>query len=116
MTLFTQLYYHVTVAHIVSPSCFYPAPHVESAVVVLERRDPRVKLQPGAPFHDLVRAGFCQRRKMLRKLIAGYGGLDAAFARAGVAATARAEELSLDQWITLANTVGPASGVRAGPG
>ena len=138
LTLFTQLHYHCTVAHIVSPSCFYPSPHVESAIVVLDRRDPRVKLKPGAPFHEIVRAGFSQRRKMMRKLLVnavaafgpsavasakgderGPGGkhgeprlanaattaarVDAAFAEAGVALTARAEELSLDQWIIVAN-------------
>jgi 16S rRNA (adenine1518-N6/adenine1519-N6)-dimethyltransferase len=105
LTLFTQLHYHCTVAHIVSPSCFYPSPHVESAIVVLDRRDPRVKLKPGAPFHKIVRAGFSQRRKMLKNLLVGCGDVARTFADAGVALTARAEELSLDQWITLANAL-----------
>ena len=105
LTLFTQLYYHVTIAHIISPSCFYPAPQVESAVVVLERRDPRVKLEDPKLFHDLVRHGFNQRRKMLRKLLAEFGTTEAAYHAAGVEPTARAEELSLDQWITLTNAI-----------
>ena len=75
--------------------------------MVLERRDPRVKLLAGAPFHDLVRAGFGQRRKMLHKLLAEFGDVDAAFAAASVAATARAEELAIDQWIVLANSLHP---------
>lgn len=110
LTLFTQLYYHVTIAHIVSPSCFYPAPKVESAVVILERREPRVKLKPGAPFHELVRLGFSQRRKMLRKLIAGRSGVDRAFEAVGLAQTVRAEELSLEQWISLANELSEQAG------
>ena len=105
LTVFTQLRYHVTIAHIVSPQCFYPAPRVASAIVVLERRDPRVKLQAGAPFHEIVRAGFSQRRKMLKKLLVKFGNADIAFATAEISSTARAEELSLDQWITLANAV-----------
>jgi 16S rRNA (adenine1518-N6/adenine1519-N6)-dimethyltransferase len=105
LTLFTQLYYHVTIAHVVSPRCFYPAPQVESAVVALDRRDPRVKLEQDAPFHKIVRNGFNQRRKMLRKLLAEFKHVDAAFAAAGVAATARAEELALEQWIKLANAL-----------
>jgi 16S rRNA A1518/A1519 N6-dimethyltransferase RsmA/KsgA/DIM1 with predicted DNA glycosylase/AP lyase activity len=40
---------------------------------------------------------------MLKKLLVGCGDVARAFADAGVALTARAEELSLDQWITLAN-------------
>jgi len=109
LTVFTQLGYHVTIAHIVSPRCFYPAPGVDSAIVVLERRDPRVKLRAGAPFHDIVRAGFGQRRKMLHKLLADFGDVEKSFAAAAVAPTARAEELALDQWIMLANALQPAS-------
>ena len=103
LTLFTQLHYHVTVAHIVSPKCFYPAPNVESAIVTLDHRAPRTALSPGAPFHEVVRAGFNQRRKMLRKLLADFGDSTAAFRKVGIGETVRAEELSLDQWIALAN-------------
>jgi 16S rRNA (adenine1518-N6/adenine1519-N6)-dimethyltransferase len=109
LTVFTQLWYHVTIAHVISPRCFYPAPKVDSAIVVLERRDPRVKLRAGAPFHDIVRAGFGQRRKMLHKLLSPFGEVDNAFAAASVAPTARAEELAVEQWIMLANTLTPAT-------
>jgi 16S rRNA A1518/A1519 N6-dimethyltransferase RsmA/KsgA/DIM1 with predicted DNA glycosylase/AP lyase activity len=64
-----------------------------------------VKLREGAPFHDVVRAGFGQRRKMLRKLLVKFGDVDKAFAAASVATSARAEELALDQWITIANAL-----------
>lgn len=106
LTLFTQLHYHVTIAHIISPGCFYPEPQVESALVVLERRDPRVKLETGAPFHQIVRAGFSQRRKMLRKLVAGAENV---LPSLGLPAMARAEELTLEQWIRLANALRPAN-------
>jgi len=105
LTVFTQLCYHVTIAHVISPRCFFPSPRVDSAIVVLERRDPRVMLRADAPFHSVVRAGFGQRRKMLHKLLAEFGDVDKAFAVAAVAPTARAEELALEQWITLANTL-----------
>lgn len=97
LTLFTQLRYHVTIVHLVSRHCFVPEPGVDSAIIALDRRDPRVKLAAGAPFHQIVRQGFQQRRKMLRKLI-GASPEDV-----GAAPTARAEELSLEQWIELAN-------------
>jgi 16S rRNA (adenine1518-N6/adenine1519-N6)-dimethyltransferase len=105
LTLFTQLHYHCTVAHVVSSGCFYPSPHVESAIVVLDRRDPRVKLKPGALFHKIVRTGFGQRRKMLKKLVTKFGDVDAAFAATSLSPTARAEELSLEQWIALTNAL-----------
>jgi 16S rRNA (adenine1518-N6/adenine1519-N6)-dimethyltransferase len=105
LTLFTQLRYHCTVAHIVSSGCFYPPPRVESAIVVLDRRDPRVKLKPGAPFHEIVRTGFGQRRKMLKKLIAKFGDVAPAFTQTSLSPAVRAEELSLEQWIALANAL-----------
>ena len=107
LTVFTQLRYHVTIAHVISPRCFHPAPRVDSAIVVLDRRDPRVKLRAKELlFHEVVRAGFSQRRKMLHKLLAPFGDADKAFAAAGVAPTARAEELSVEQWIMVANALG----------
>ena len=103
LTLFTQLRYHVTIVHVVSQRCFFPAPHVESAIVALDQREPRIKLEAGAPFHDLVRQGFQQRRKMLRKLLGDHERVDAALQAINLPVTARAEELSLEQWIELAN-------------
>ncbi|MBM3859086.1 MAG: ribosomal RNA small subunit methyltransferase A [Verrucomicrobia bacterium] len=105
LTVFTQLYYHVTIVHVVSPHCFYPEPRVDSAIIVLDRRDTRMKLEKNAPFHEIVRIGFNQRRKMLRKLLANYGGVAEGLRVAGVSPTARAEELSIEQWITLANAL-----------
>lgn len=102
LTLFTQLHYQVTIAHVVSRHCFYPAPQVDSAIVLLERRDPPVTLQPGAPFHELIRQGFSQRRKMLRNLVPAAGQV---LLKLGVSPTARAEELDLEQWIELVNRV-----------
>jgi 16S rRNA (adenine1518-N6/adenine1519-N6)-dimethyltransferase len=107
LTLFTQLRYHVTLERIISPHCFFPPPEVQSAVVVLDRREPRVKLKEGAPFQQIVRAAFAQRRKMLRKMLVQSGfaaqSVDAAFEKLKVASTARGEELSLENFITLAN-------------
>jgi 16S rRNA (adenine1518-N6/adenine1519-N6)-dimethyltransferase len=105
LTLFTQLRYHVTLAHIVTPRCFFPMPHVESAIVVMNRREPRARLEPGAPFHEAVRAGFNQRRKMLRNVLTQFRGIEAALASSEAPATARAEELTLEQWIKLANAL-----------
>jgi 16S rRNA (adenine1518-N6/adenine1519-N6)-dimethyltransferase len=105
LTLFTRLRYHATIAHVVSGRCFYPAPQVESAIVVLDRRDPRAKLRPGAPFREIVRLGFGQRRKMIRRLLAAHGASEETFSQVRISSSARAEELSLDQWIELANAL-----------
>lgn len=84
----------------VPPTVFVPRPKVNSAVVRLVRR-------PVAPtfdtqrLADLVRAGFGQRRKMLRRSLSGL--LDeASMESVDVSPQARAEELDLAAWTRLA--------------
>lgn len=88
----------------VPPSVFVPRPNVDSALVEVVRGDaPAVDADPECLF-ALVRAGFGQRRKMLRRSLAGL--LDeASIAAADVDPTARAEQLGLDQWAALAGAV-----------
>lgn len=81
----------------VGPDVFLPRPHVESALVAIERRSaPAVAADPDRLF-ALVRAGFGQRRKMLRRSLADLVDPEA-FASAGVRPEARAEELSVEDW------------------
>jgi 16S rRNA (adenine1518-N6/adenine1519-N6)-dimethyltransferase len=85
----------------VGPNVFWPKPKVDSALVRIERRPaPATSADPDALF-ALVRAGFGQRRKMLRRSLAALVDADA-FERAGISAEARAEELSVEDWGRLA--------------
>jgi 16S rRNA (adenine1518-N6/adenine1519-N6)-dimethyltransferase len=93
-----------TVVGRVPPTVFVPQPRVESALVALHRRttpavDP-AEVDPAALF-ELVRAGFGQRRKMLRRSLVGMVDADT-FACAGVRPEARAEELDVVAWGRLA--------------
>lgn len=86
---------------LVPASVFVPRPKVESALVSIVRRPVPLDgdVDPPALF-ALVRAGFAKRRKMLRGALAGT--VDATtFAGAGIDPTARAEELSVADWIRL---------------
>ena len=88
----------------VPPSVFLPRPRVDSALVGLRRRsEPATEVDREVLF-GVVRAGFGQRRKMLRRSLRDL--LDeAAIAESGVDPMARAEELGLDQWAALASRV-----------
>jgi 16S rRNA (adenine1518-N6/adenine1519-N6)-dimethyltransferase len=88
-------------------SVFVPAPKVDSAIVMLTPREPgEVPTCDGVRFTALVKAGFSQRRKQLRKMLASYApDWPALCAHLGVLETCRAEELSLEQWIALTNFV-----------
>jgi 16S rRNA (adenine1518-N6/adenine1519-N6)-dimethyltransferase len=85
----------------VPASVFMPRPNVESVLVAVERRPaPAVDVDATRLF-TLVRAGFGQRRKMLRRSLSGL--VDAAgFAAAGVRPDARAEDLDVEAWGRLA--------------
>ena len=88
-------------------SVFFPAPNVESAVVALTPRTPGDLPEcDGNQFTRLVKQGFAQRRKQLRKNLADrVPDWPALTQHLGVADTTRAEELSLEQWIALTNFV-----------
>lgn len=85
----------------VPPTVFHPRPRVDSALVALERRDPPGDDALRAKVFALVDAAFGQRRKMLRKSLTAVVD-DVTFEAAGVAPTARPEELSVDDWVRLA--------------
>jgi 16S rRNA (adenine1518-N6/adenine1519-N6)-dimethyltransferase len=89
------------IAGLVPASVFRPRPNVESALAEITRRaTPAVEVTPAPMFH-LVRTAFGQRRKMLRRSLAGV--VDAAtFARAGIDAQRRPEELGVEEWGALA--------------
>jgi 16S rRNA (adenine1518-N6/adenine1519-N6)-dimethyltransferase len=85
---------------------FVPKPKVESALVRIRRRTaPAAKGDPERLF-ALVRAGFGQRRKMLRRSLGGLVRPEA-FAAADVAPEARAEQLDVAAWGRLAVTPPP---------
>lgn len=89
------------VAGKVGPDVFLPRPRVDSALVEIVRRPaPATTADPERLF-ALVRAGFGQRRKMLRRSLAGLVGPEA-FTAAGIRPEARAEELSVVDWGRLA--------------
>lgn len=91
----------------VPPESFEPAPRVDSAVIRLIPRNPEeLTADDEARFASLVAAAFSQRRKMLRNTLKDQVK-PAIFAQLGIAPDARAENLSLGDYIALAN--GPSS-------
>jgi 16S rRNA (adenine1518-N6/adenine1519-N6)-dimethyltransferase len=89
----------------VPPTVFLPRPKVESVLVAITRRPaPAVPAADRELVFTLVRAGFQQRRKMLRRSLDALVGAEA-FAAAGVRPEARAEELGVADWVALAHAV-----------
>ena len=94
----------------VSRQVFWPVPNVDSILVRFERHEqPGTEAERVATF-ELVDAAFQQRRKMLRQALAvALGDSTLASARleaAGVAPTARGEELGVAQFLAVARAGG----------
>lgn len=88
----------------VSPAVFLPQPNVESGLVRITRLpEPAVQADHGLVF-ELVRTGFGQRRKMLRKSLGSLVSAEA-FVAAGIRPEARPAELSITEWGALADAV-----------
>ncbi|MBW9093436.1 16S rRNA (adenine(1518)-N(6)/adenine(1519)-N(6))-dimethyltransferase RsmA [Microbacterium jejuense] len=92
----------------VSRQVFWPVPNVDSVLVGFHRdAEPRGDEALRVQTFRIVDAAFQQRRKMLRQALAGVLGGTAAEAslvleRAGVAPTARGEELTVDDYVRIA--------------
>lgn len=96
----TQIHSDAELVFRVPSQVFFPAPNVESAVVAMERRPAPDEAERAI---ELARAGFGQRRKMLRRSLAVL--LEdpvAVLVGASVDPTSRAEQLSPDDYVRLA--------------
>ena len=104
LSVMLQAYCRVTPLFKVPPGAFRPAPKVDSAVVRLQPLPPgAVVVADRTRFAHVVRAAFGQRRKTLRNALSGV--VDAtAIEAAGVRPDARAEQLSVADFASLANT------------
>ncbi len=109
LTLRVQLYHRVEYLRTIPATVFVPRPDVDSALVRMSPRDPlELPERDDALFMKLVRRGFSQRRKQLQKLLrAQVPDWELVAAKLGFDPKARAEELSLNQWIGLANEIAP---------
>ncbi|WP_308493473.1 16S rRNA (adenine(1518)-N(6)/adenine(1519)-N(6))-dimethyltransferase RsmA [Microbacterium terrisoli] len=93
----------------VSRQVFWPVPNVDSVLVAFQRdRQPRGDEDERRRTFAIVDAAFGQRRKMLRQALSGVLGGSAAAAssvleRAGVAPTARGEQLTIDDFVAIAH-------------
>jgi 16S rRNA (adenine1518-N6/adenine1519-N6)-dimethyltransferase len=102
-TLFLNFHTKPRYAFTVSKNCFYPAPSVESAVVILELREPPY-VSNEIKFFEMTRRSFEHRRKMLRGSLRDLyapAAIMQALTKIGKTPQARPEELSLEEFINL---------------
>ena len=93
----------------VGPGNFMPPPHVDSAVVRIDRVETGLDAATIAATSHVIDAAFAQRRKTIRNSMSSQGfdkaALDAAFAATGISPTCRAETLAPEDFVRLAEAM-----------
>ncbi|MCF0261540.1 MAG: ribosomal RNA small subunit methyltransferase A [Sphaerochaetaceae bacterium] len=105
-SILTSIDYENTEALKLKAGCFYPAPNVDSSVVVMKKRNSAlVPEEESTKFIQLVRVLFAQRRKTVKNNLKALGRssseLDEALQKSNISQTERAEKLSIAQILAL---------------
>lgn len=101
----------------VPASAFFPPPKVDSAVVRLRPRTIATPADHPQKLETLVKLGFSSKRKMLRNNLQSLverEQLNQLLENLGVDPQVRAEDLSVEQWITLSNQIHYSSETNVG--
>ncbi|MEM1442796.1 MAG: 16S rRNA (adenine(1518)-N(6)/adenine(1519)-N(6))-dimethyltransferase RsmA [Verrucomicrobiota bacterium] len=109
LSLMLQERWKPTHIRTIGPGPFHPRPAVDSSIVRFDQRSiEELPLHSPEVFASTVKQGFSQRRKQLpnnlpvsKEESAGY------LTEMGLKPSARAEELSLEQWVELSNRLDP---------
>jgi 16S rRNA (adenine1518-N6/adenine1519-N6)-dimethyltransferase len=114
LTLLVRLDYEPRGWFKIPASCFFPEPDVDSACVCLARRpQPLLPAEQRETFARVVKRSFSQRRKMMFKLLKAdwpEEELARAFEQLDLAPQARAETISLEQFVRLTRRLAAHSG------
>jgi 16S rRNA (adenine1518-N6/adenine1519-N6)-dimethyltransferase len=103
LSVMLQAYCDVTPLFVVPPGAFRPPPKVDSAVVRMVPKDPsKIDVRDPKRLAAVVRAAFGQRRKTLRNALSTVCDT-AMIEAAGIRPDARAEQVDVADFITLAN-------------
>jgi len=95
------------ILEIVPSNAFFPAPKVESAILKIETFDrPRISVDRRL-FFKILKAGFSSPRKMLKNNLANFtrrapGEIEKILTKFEISLTARAENLTIENWENLA--------------
>jgi len=106
LSILFQLHFDVRLRFTLAPGAFSPPPKVRSTLVSLEKRpQPLFALSDEVRFRRFLRTAFAQRRKILlnnlKSLPFSIDLLKESFRRLSLKETARAEQLSIAQFVAL---------------
>lgn len=106
LTIFLNYYFEIKKLFKVSKNNFYPIPKVDSAVVLLKKKE-RPNLKNEDEFFKLVRSAFNQKRKTLKNNLKNYDihKIDKILNNHNKSIDLRAEEITLEEFIDIFNNI-----------
>lgn len=102
LTLRVQSEWVVESLRTVPPEAFHPRPQIDSSVALLLPRGKSLPAFDARRFDELIRRGFAQRRKQMGKQMPASPPWEEICDKMEISPMARAEELTLEQWVELA--------------
>ena len=108
LAILTGLFYRSSLVKKISPTCFFPAPKVWSAIIKMEKHTtPLIQPNDYENFKKLIKACFSQRRKQIGTLLRkqNFIHFDSALKQTDIPPTTRPEAISIHQWINLYKTL-----------
>ena len=105
ISVLAQLTCHIKVLMNLNPNCFVPAPKIWSTVLVFQPREIIPSAEILQKVSNLTELAFGQRRKMIRQSLKTVENLAEICSGLNIPLTARAENLSPEQYLELAKAV-----------
>lgn len=107
LSVFLNYYFDVKKLMDVSCNVFLPKPNVDSIVVEFRKKENLLELKDRELFFKLIRDSFSQKRKTIRNNLKGYNleVVETVLNKYGYNLTVRAEQLPLEIFVNLANSL-----------
>lgn len=107
LTVFLNYHYDIKKEFIVNRNSFYPAPHVDSMIVSLTKKDKKLDVNNLDLFYKIVRDSFQFKRKNLKNNLKNYNldKINNVLLNYGYDLNVRAEELKLEVFVDIANNL-----------
>ena len=105
VSVLAQLQCQISRLFDLNPECFVPAPKIWSSVLLFQPKAETLSAAQITKIEKLTAMAFAQRRKMIRQSLKSLPNLEQACLAAGVALTARPEEITPEQFLILADNI-----------
>ena len=106
ISIFLQYNFDIERVCNVSKTCFEPVPKVDSSVIKF-KRNKKISANDEEKFYKLIKDSFTQKRKNLRNNLNGYdlNKIQAILKKYDKDLTARAEQLSIEEFVDISNNI-----------